>query len=102
MHSGANCCIETTSIDDFAQAKKLKIDYIKIDTEGSEIPILQGAQKTILKDRPQLSIAAYHSWQQLIEVPVFLHEWLIDYRFYVSNYSGKQHETILYCIPKEI
>lgn len=37
-----------------------KIDFIKIDTEGCELPILAGAKKTITRDHPIFSIAGYH------------------------------------------
>lgn len=100
--SGGNCEIDTISIDEFVKENGIKVDYIKVDTEGSEMPILVGAKETILRDRPQLAIGAYHGWQQLIEIPVYLHNTLIDYVFNVANYSGKQCETILYCIPKEL
>ncbi len=43
--------VDTVSIDDFAEANNLKIDFIKIDAEGAELDILKGAGKTILKDR---------------------------------------------------
>lgn len=96
--------IEVTSIDEYVSSRNLKVDFIKIDTEGSEIPILEGALKTIVRDRPQLAIASYHGWQQLIEVPVMMHNLLEDYTFFVINYhpQAQQAETIFYCIPNEL
>lgn len=50
-----------------------KIDMIKIDAEGTEMPILKGAQKT-LKNNPEAKIivASYHYPGELEEVQKFL------------------------------
>jgi len=52
-----------------------KIDIMKIDTEGAEIPILKGAEKT-LRDNPDMKIiiAAEHYPSQIKEVTQFLNE----------------------------
>jgi len=44
--------VDTVSIDDFAEANQLVIDFIKIDAEGAELDVLKGAAKTMKKDRP--------------------------------------------------
>jgi len=65
-----------------AQMKKLdtilkeleigKIDLIKLDAEGAELKILQGALKTILLYRPTLTIAAYHYPKESEDIEEFL------------------------------
>ena len=52
-----------------------KVDIIKIDTEGAEIPILKGAEKT-LKANPNVKIlvASYHYPLEKKEVCQFLNE----------------------------
>lgn len=52
-----------------------KVDIIKIDTEGSEIPILKGAEKT-LKANPnaKIIVASYHYPSEIKEVCQFLNE----------------------------
>src|SRR5688572_29531374 len=44
--------VETITIDDFRKANQLKIDFIKIDAEGSEYAILLGAVQIFKEDRP--------------------------------------------------
>ncbi len=45
--------IECIDLDSFIQKHTIKkVDFMKLDTEGSELYILQGAKKTIEKDRP--------------------------------------------------
>ena len=44
---------ETLSIDDLVDLKKLdKVDFIKMDIEGAEVPALNGAINTIKKYKP--------------------------------------------------
>jgi FkbM family methyltransferase len=51
------CTIDVKLLDDIIDDFSLKkIDVIKIDVEGSELPILQGALKTIEKYKPKLII----------------------------------------------
>lgn len=49
--------IEVITIDSFVKGKKIEsVDFIKIDTEGYEVSVLDGAQKTISKYYPDLWI----------------------------------------------
>jgi FkbM family methyltransferase len=64
-----------------------KIDIIKIDAEGSEIPILKGAEKT-LKNNPDMKIivAAEHYPSQAEEVREFLNSVGLEARIYYKNF----------------
>ncbi len=97
--------IKTTTIDDFKQNNKIeKVDFIKMDIEGSELRALKGGEKTILSDRPQMAISIYHSIDDLADIPVYLSELLKhqNYTFRLGHYSAKVHETVLYAIPDEL
>lgn len=51
----------TDTLDNIKRDLRLaKVDFIKIDAEGSELEILKGAEK-VLKGKPKLSIASYHN-----------------------------------------
>jgi FkbM family methyltransferase len=45
--------VPTTTIDDFCRDNKIqRVDLIKIDTDGHELEVLQGARETLSKNRP--------------------------------------------------
>lgn len=82
--------VATYSIDDFAEENNLKIDFIKIDAEGSELEILKGAKKTILKDRPS-GILGIHSFAYTDKMTTLLEIWDIinDYHLKLL-YNNKE------------
>lgn len=51
-----------------------KVNLIKLDTEGAELKILEGALSTIKKFRPRLTIAAYHHCTESDEIVEWLKE----------------------------
>ena len=73
-----------------------------MDIEGSELPALKGGLKTIQQDRPQLAVSIYHSNDDFVDIPLFLHEDLKDYTFRLGHYSFDLCETVLYAIPNEL
>jgi len=77
-------------------------DIVKMDTEGAELPILQGGYEPITKMRPQMAISIYHELQDFWEIPMWCIRMLKDYKFYVRCYSFTGVETLLYCIPNEV
>lgn len=47
----------------------VKVDFIKMDVEGSEKESLSGARETIRKDHPVLAVSVYHKIEDLYEIP---------------------------------
>ncbi len=53
--------VRIETMDDMVARLEIdKVDFIKIDVEGSELKVLQGATKTLRNNRLHLAIAAYH------------------------------------------
>jgi len=50
--------VKVKKLDDFDLAK---VDVLKIDAEGNELPILKGATETIDRSRPILAIEVHHA-----------------------------------------
>ena len=53
--------VRVTTLDELVKELGIKrVDYIKMDAEGSDVKILLGAKNTLLRDHPVLSMACYH------------------------------------------
>jgi FkbM family methyltransferase len=73
--------------------------FIKMDIEGSEIEALKGTAYTIRTKKPRLAVSVYHKPEDIIEIPLFLHELLPEYKFYLRHDClVNLTETILYAI----
>lgn len=54
--------VTVTTLDDLVDCLGIgKVDYIKMDAEGSDMNILLGAKKVLLNHSPVLSMACYHT-----------------------------------------
>lgn len=88
----------TISIDDFVAERCLdKVDYIKLDIEGSEMAALEGAREVITKYRPKIAVCLYHKNSDFWHIPQLLHEMVPEYEFYVDNFIAiPPWETVLF------
>lgn len=93
--------VEALSVDCFRAKGYGPVDFLKLDVEGAEMKVLQGARKTLLEDRPQLAISIYHSKFDFVEIPLFLNDCLDGYAYQLGHYAPTLCETILYAIPTE-
>ena len=100
---GENQC-RVTTLDSFVSEKKLEhIGLIKADVEGMGLELLKGAQEVIKRDRPVLSLAAYHNVDELLGQYEFLSALLEDYHFELRDLPpGSSFEVTLLGIPEEI
>lgn len=89
----------TVSIDDMVIEKNIKkIDFIKMDIEGSEIDAINGATETIKKFKPKLAIAVYHKDDDFITIPALIKKINPNYKFYIGHYTAMNWETVLYAV----
>ena len=99
--------MKSTTIDKFVEENNIeKIDYIKMDVEGAEKNILEGAIKTIKKFKPSLAIAIYHGGKLFMEdfynIPIFIKNIINEYyEYYIRTFHPAGLETILFCKPKD-
>ncbi len=61
------------------------IRLIKADLEGMGLSMLQGAEQTIRKNRPLLSLSIYHNREELFEIYRTLRSWDLNYVFTVRS-----------------
>lgn len=96
IYANGNNSVKADSIDHILKGRKAT--YIKYDVEGSELEALKGSIETIQKYRPKLAISLYHKPEDVIEIPDFLENLNMDYRYYIRQYQTRMQETTLYAI----
>lgn len=88
--------IPLDTLDNILQGKEAS--FIKMDIEGAELNALQGCEKTIRKFKPKLAISVYHKIQDIIEIPLYIHGIVPEYKIYMRHYSINSNETVLYAL----
>jgi len=97
--AGTGKSVKVTTIDKFVGANKLpRVDFIKMDVEGHELKVLEGAHETIKTFKPSLALSAYHRGDDLIKLPKFLLELNPNYNFYLRHCTSIWGETVLYAV----
>jgi FkbM family methyltransferase len=95
----ASSAMPTTTIDEaVAQSHVPRVDFIKMDIEGSELSALRGAESTIRQWRPKLAISLYHRPEDFFAIPLWIDSLDVGYRFFLDHYSIHHEETVLYAI----
>jgi FkbM family methyltransferase len=94
---GAGVDVETETLDHYVSAHALeRVDFIKMDIEGSEPEALVGAEQTIRKHRPQLAISIYHDLKHFASIPCWIADLGLGYRLYLDHFTIHAEETILF------
>lgn len=82
--------VQEVTLDGFVSKNKIeKVDFIKADIEGMERVMLRGAEKTIKKFKPKLSICVYHREDD----PELIYNLI---KGFVPEYKTKMTETKLF------
>ncbi|WP_172296610.1 FkbM family methyltransferase [Pseudoruegeria sp. HB172150] len=88
-------------LDDFVESEKLeRVDFLKFDIEGSEVPALTGAARTIRNFRPTCMVAIYHKPTDLYRIPKLIDPYGLWYDFKLRHYHWLPREMVLFAIPK--
>lgn len=88
---------ETTTIDETVQRLNLKnVNFIKMDIEGAEMFALEGAKETILTYKPKLAIASYHSFDDFVNIPLWIESLNLGYKIYIGHPTIHWEETIIF------
>ncbi|MGH2896627.1 MAG: FkbM family methyltransferase, partial [Solirubrobacteraceae bacterium] len=77
--------MRTQTIDSMVRGGAIpRIDFLKVDVEGADVGVLEGAAETIRTQRPRLAIACYHKPDDLVAIPDFVAGLGVDYRWYLQ------------------
>ncbi|HWA74823.1 MAG TPA: FkbM family methyltransferase [Polyangiaceae bacterium] len=86
-----------TTLDDYVTKHKVRrVDVIKMDIEGAEVPALAGASQLIRDFRPTLTISAYHRQDDLWVIPERIKSLNPRYRLYFGHHSPVLYESVYY------
>lgn len=89
--------IDSISIDEFVVNEKLnKLDFIKMDIEGSEIQALIGAENSIKRFKPKLAICVYHDPKHFFEIPNLILQFNPSYQIGFEHYTDNINESVMY------
>jgi FkbM family methyltransferase len=93
--------VQQNTIDAYVdQHSLMKVDLIKMDIEGSEVQAINGAANTIKKFRPKLAIAAYHKWEDVVDLGELIRSINPDYKMFINdNYNNHYWiKTTIYAV----
>lgn len=97
IKTSGSLAIQTITIDDAVSSHDCeRVDYIKMDIEGSELKALKGAFETIKKHKPKLAISVYHKNEDFFQIPLWINAHFPDYRLYLDHHTIHGEETVLY------
>ena len=95
--SGGNIHVAAAALDQIVP--QAPVDFIKLDVEGAEALVLQGARRIIERSRPVLAISLYHNPADIWELPELLFGLCQDYKFYIRQHCFNSFESVLYAVP---
>jgi FkbM family methyltransferase len=89
--------VPTSTIDEVVARNDIpRIDFIKMDIEGSELAALRGAEATIRRCKPKLAISLYHRPEDFFSIPFWVDSLGLGYRMFIDHYSIHNEETVLF------
>lgn len=94
----SNNTFSVTTLDDFVESHNIqKINFIKMDIEGSELNALEGASKTISTQKPKLVICIYHKYYDIINILNYIHKLVPEYHLCLSQKDYHPLSTVVFC-----
>ena len=97
VFGGGTMTIALATLDDVLPTQN--IDFLKIDVEGADLDVVNGARKIIERSQPVIAMAAYHAPEHLHQVPELLHQVLPKHRILLRSHASNTFDTICYALP---
>lgn len=94
--------IHIVTLDSFMKDRAGRVGFIKTDVEGAGVDLIRGAEQTIRRDLPVLSLAIYHNEDELFGTYQLLKSWELPYRYELKkmSYCWENAEIILMAYPE--
>ncbi len=92
--------LRTQSVDALVAAGRFpRVDFLKIDVEGADLCVLEGARETIRTHRPRLALAIYHKPDDLVTIPEMVAGTGVPYRWYLQCSTMTDIDTVAFGVP---
>lgn len=93
--------IKTMTIDNYVKENNLNVGFIKVDVEGAEKRLLEGAIETIKSQKPFLILSIYHNPEDFFEIKPWIEKLDLGYNFKISKERPWTFlaDTVLECRP---
>lgn len=73
--------------------------YIKADVEGADFETLEGMKNTLKNFKPKLNFSAYHRFEDIFRLALYIKELNPDYKIYLRHHPYiPAWDTNLYCV----
>ena len=79
--------VPMTTLDDFCQSHQIFPNLIKIDVEGAELLVLQGARKIIEQNRPNIIIGIHPFWMPEGQIPENVIDFFNSYNYKIIKFG---------------
>lgn len=73
--------VGVTSIDDFVKKRNIQLELIKLHVEGMEYDAVQGAEETMISQKPALIIHLHHTATDFFKIIPYLDKLNLGYQF---------------------
>lgn len=94
---GGNNMIKSLSLPTLCDG--IEPTFIKIDSEGCEIEILEGGRKILEEHKPKMNVAAYHKSEDIFRLPILINSINPDYKIHLRHHPYiPAWDTLFYCI----
>jgi FkbM family methyltransferase len=88
--------VDILPLDEFIQENSIEIGLIKIDVEGFEQSVLEGAIQTLNDQKPALLVSIYHNYEQFFGIKPWIDSLSIGYKFdFFWGVSGRINKEIM-------
>lgn len=78
-----------------------RIDHIKVDVEGADLDVLEGAASLVGRDRPTLALASYHCAEHIWRIPLRACALLGPCRLYAAHDPAWVHHIHFIAVAEE-
>lgn len=78
-----------------------RVDFLKVDVEGDDVAVLEGAAETIRTHRPRLAVACYHRPDDLVRIPETIASLGVSYRWYLQCSTMTRVDTVAFGVPAD-